>query len=43
MATNTDQQLQTERTDRRRLVVSVVWSMLIFVLCLFLPAEPWRG
>jgi len=38
MATNGDQQIQPEPTDRIRLVVSVGWSLLIFVLCLFLPA-----
>jgi protein-S-isoprenylcysteine O-methyltransferase Ste14 len=38
MVTNSDQPRQPERTDRRRLVLSVGWSLLIFVLCLFLPA-----
>ena len=38
MATNTDQPWPPEPTDRRRLVASVSWSLLIFVLCLFLPA-----
>ncbi len=37
MATSSDQQIQPEPTDRRRLVVSVGLSLLIFVLCLFLP------
>jgi protein-S-isoprenylcysteine O-methyltransferase Ste14 len=38
VSTNIDQQRQPERTDRRRLIASVGWSLLIFVLCLFLPA-----
>ncbi len=38
MATNSDQPRPPEPTDRRRLIVSVGWSLLIFVLCLFLPA-----
>jgi hypothetical protein len=38
MATNNDQQVQPEPTDRRRLVVSVGSTLFIFVLCLFLPA-----
>jgi protein-S-isoprenylcysteine O-methyltransferase Ste14 len=37
-ATNYEQSRQPEPTDRRRLVLSVGWSLLIFVLCLFLPA-----
>src|ERR1017187_3972482 len=37
MTIASDQQSQPEPTDRRRLIVSVGWS-LIFVLCLFLPA-----
>jgi protein-S-isoprenylcysteine O-methyltransferase Ste14 len=38
MVTISDQPRQPERTDRRRLILSVGWSLLIFVLCLFLPA-----
>ena len=38
MATASDQPRPPEPTDRRRLVFSVGWSLLIFVLCLFLPA-----
>jgi protein-S-isoprenylcysteine O-methyltransferase Ste14 len=38
MATNSNQPRPSEPTDRRRLVLSVGWSLLIFVLCLFLPA-----
>ena len=38
MVTNSDQPRQPEPTDRRRLILSVGWSLLIFVLCLFLPA-----
>ena len=30
-----------EPTDRRRLVLGVGWTLLIFVLCLFLPAGTW--
>ena len=41
MATNIDQQGQPEPTDRRRLIASVGWSLLIFLLCLFLPAGTW--
>jgi protein-S-isoprenylcysteine O-methyltransferase Ste14 len=38
MATNSDQTRPREPTDRRRLVISAGSSLLIFVLCLFLPA-----
>ncbi len=38
MATNSDQPRPPEPTDRRRLILSVGWSLLIFVLCLFIPA-----
>jgi protein-S-isoprenylcysteine O-methyltransferase Ste14 len=38
MMTISDQPRKPERTDRRRFVLSVGCSMLIFVLCLFLPA-----
>jgi protein-S-isoprenylcysteine O-methyltransferase Ste14 len=38
MATNSDQPGTPEPTDRRRLILSVGWSLLIYVLCLFLPA-----
>ncbi len=41
MATSSDQTRRPERTDRRRLVLSVGSSLLIFVLCLFLPAGTW--
>ena len=41
MATNSDQPRQPEPIDRRRLIRSVGWSLLIFVLCLFLPAGTW--
>jgi protein-S-isoprenylcysteine O-methyltransferase Ste14 len=41
MLTNSDQPRPSEPTDRRRLVLSVGWSLLIFVLCLFLPAGTW--
>jgi protein-S-isoprenylcysteine O-methyltransferase Ste14 len=38
LATNSDQTRPPEPTDRPRLVLSVGSSLLIFVLCLFLPA-----
>jgi protein-S-isoprenylcysteine O-methyltransferase Ste14 len=38
MVTNSDRPRPPEPTDRRRLILSVGWSLLIFVLCLFLPA-----
>ena len=41
MATNGDQLRQPEPTDRRRLFLGVGWTLLIFVLCLFLPAGTW--
>ena len=41
MVTNNDQPAQPEPTDRRRLIASVGWSLLIFVLCLFIPAGTW--
>jgi protein-S-isoprenylcysteine O-methyltransferase Ste14 len=41
MATKNNQQGQPEPTDRRRLIASVVGSLLIFVPCLFLPAGTW--
>ena len=30
-----------EPTDRRRLILGVGWTLLIFLLCLFLPAGNW--
>jgi protein-S-isoprenylcysteine O-methyltransferase Ste14 len=41
IATDSDQPRRSEPTDRRRLILSVGWSLLIFVLCLFLPAGTW--
>jgi protein-S-isoprenylcysteine O-methyltransferase Ste14 len=41
MATNIDRQSQPELMDRRRLIASIGWSLLIFVLCLFVPAGTW--
>ena len=41
MATNSDQPRSPEPIDRRRLILSVGWSLLIFVLCLFVPAGTW--
>jgi protein-S-isoprenylcysteine O-methyltransferase Ste14 len=41
MTTNRDHPRQPEPTDRRRLVLGVGWTLLIFVLCLFLPAGTW--
>src|SRR5271166_6782844 len=41
MTTNSDQVRQPEPTDRRRLILGVGWTLLIFLLCLFLPAGNW--
>jgi protein-S-isoprenylcysteine O-methyltransferase Ste14 len=41
MATNDDQPHQPEPIDRRRLMISTTSSLLVFVLCLFLPAGTW--
>ena len=41
MTTNSDQVRQPEPTDRRRLFLDVGWTLLIFALCLFLPAGTW--
>jgi protein-S-isoprenylcysteine O-methyltransferase Ste14 len=41
METNIDQPRQPAATDRRRLITSVVWTLIIFTLCLFLPAGTW--
>ena len=41
MATNDDQQRQPEPIDRRRLIISTTSSLLVLVLCLFLPAGTW--
>jgi protein-S-isoprenylcysteine O-methyltransferase Ste14 len=41
MATSEAQPRQPERTDRRRLITGIVWTLLILVLCLFLPAGTW--
>ncbi len=41
MATNDDQQRQPEPIDRRRLLISTTSSLLVLVLCLFLPAGTW--
>jgi protein-S-isoprenylcysteine O-methyltransferase Ste14 len=41
MVTNDDQSRRPEPIDRRRLVISVISSVLIFVLCLFVPAGTW--
>ena len=41
MVTNGDHQEQPEQTYRRRLSLSVGWTLLIFLLCLFLPAGTW--
>ena len=36
-----DQPAQPERIDRRRLIISTTASLLILVLCMFLPAGTW--
>ena len=41
MVTNGDHQGQPEQTNRRRLFLGVGWTLLIFLLCLFLPAGTW--
>jgi protein-S-isoprenylcysteine O-methyltransferase Ste14 len=41
MVTNDDQPRRPEPIDRRRLVTSTILSLLILVLCLFLPAGTW--
>jgi protein-S-isoprenylcysteine O-methyltransferase Ste14 len=41
MATDSVQPPQRERTDRRRLVVGSLWTLLTLALCLFLPAGTW--
>jgi hypothetical protein len=41
MATNGDQQGHPEPIDRRRLIISTTSSLLVLVLCLFLPAGTW--
>jgi protein-S-isoprenylcysteine O-methyltransferase Ste14 len=38
MATNDDQPWRQEPIDRRRLIASIILSLLFFVLCLFVPA-----
>jgi protein-S-isoprenylcysteine O-methyltransferase Ste14 len=42
MAPIGDQQEHPEQIDRRRLIISTISSLLILVLCLFLPAGTWR-
>ena len=41
MATIGDQQGHPEQIDRRRLIISTTSSLLVIVLCLFLPAGTW--
>jgi hypothetical protein len=41
MTSNSDQPRQPETMDRRRLIISTTASLLILVLCLFLPAGTW--
>jgi protein-S-isoprenylcysteine O-methyltransferase Ste14 len=41
MQTDDDQTTQPEPIDRRRLIISTIASLLIFVVCLFLPAGTW--
>ena len=41
MATSSDPSRQPEPTDRRRLITSTLWTLVIFALCLFLPAGTW--
>jgi hypothetical protein len=41
MVTSSDQSGQPEPIDSRRLFLGIGWTLLIFVLCLFLPAGTW--
>ncbi len=41
MPTSNDQIRQPEPIDRRRLISKILWTLIIFVLCLFLPAGTW--
>ena len=41
MATNSEQITHPEPIDRRRLIASTGWSLLIFIICLFVPAGTW--
>jgi protein-S-isoprenylcysteine O-methyltransferase Ste14 len=41
MVTNDDQPRRPEPIDRRRLITSVIASVLFFALCLFVPAGTW--
>ena len=41
MASNSDQPRQPEPIDRRRLILSTTSSLLVLILCLFLPAGTW--
>jgi hypothetical protein len=41
MATNSDQPRRPEPTYRRRRVRRIGFALLVFVLCLFLPAGTW--
>src|SRR5947209_16951707 len=41
MTTELGRERQPEQLDRRRLVLSLVWTLVGLVLCLFLPAGTW--
>jgi protein-S-isoprenylcysteine O-methyltransferase Ste14 len=41
MTTDSDQPARRDVTDRRRLIHGTFWSLLVFALCLFLPAGTW--
>lgn len=41
MTTEGKRRQPSESIDRRRLITSVIWTLLIFSLCLFLPAGTW--
>jgi protein-S-isoprenylcysteine O-methyltransferase Ste14 len=41
MATSSDPVRPPEPIDRRRLFLGVAWSLLMYILCLFLPAGTW--
>ncbi len=41
MAANGNQPRQMEPTDRRRLVLATIFGIVLYILCLFLPAGTW--
>ena len=41
MTTSGAEPRHPEPIDRRRLITSTLWTLIVFVLCLFLPAGTW--